>query len=108
MGIQFSVEKNTFPAIANALPGNVERAVQGATFNVLATSQDLVAVDTGFLKGTGRADFEGAHVGIVSYSAEYAPYVEFGTSRMRAQPFLTPAVELERQRFQLSMQQIFD
>ena len=24
---------------------------------------------------------------------EYAPYVEKGTSRMRAQPFLTPAVE---------------
>lgn len=107
MGLRMDIVKNDFPSIANALSGNVEHAVQTATFNILASSQDLVPVDTGFLKATGAADVQG-ETGTISYSAEYAAYVEFGTSRMRAQPYLTPAVEMERQRFQLGLMEIFD
>ncbi|MFC7048905.1 hypothetical protein [Emcibacter nanhaiensis] len=38
----------------------------------------------------------------VMASLSYAPYVEFGTSRMAAKPFLTPAAEEVKVRFQLS------
>lgn len=33
--------------------------------------------------------------GVVYTATEYAPYVEFGTSRMMAQPFMIPAVKME-------------
>ncbi len=33
---------------------------------------------------------------IIGTSVEYAPYVELGTSRMKAQPYLTPALELNK------------
>lgn len=107
MGISFRIEKNEFPSIAQSLPGQAEWLVQEATFNILATSQDLVPVRDGFLKASGGADVQGDR-GEIYYTMEYAPYVEFGTSRMRAQPYLTPAVEMERPRFELGMRRLFD
>ncbi|WP_417319828.1 HK97-gp10 family putative phage morphogenesis protein [Emcibacter sp.] len=38
----------------------------------------------------------------VRTSMSYAPYVEFGTSKMAARPFLTPATEEVKVRFALS------
>lgn len=48
-------------------------------------------VDTGNLRNsiTHARDAENAYIGT---NVEYAPYVELGTSRMRAQPYLKPAV----------------
>jgi len=42
----------------------------------------------------------------VDVFAEYAGYVEFGTSRQRAQPYLTPAAEAVRPGFEAAMTQI--
>ena len=35
---------------------------------------------------------------IIGTNVEYAPYVEYGTSRMRAQPYLRPALDENRRR----------
>ena len=35
----------------------------------------------------------------VSTNIEYAPYVEFGTSKMRAQPYMQPAIDETRKEF---------
>lgn len=50
----------------------------------------LCPVDTGRLRNsiTHTTDGEAAYIGT---NVEYAPYVEMGTSRTRAQPFLRPA-----------------
>lgn len=37
--------------------------------------------------------------GIVGATKEYAPYVEFGTRKMRAQPFLKPALDKVEPKF---------
>lgn len=62
---------------------------------VLLTRQK--AVDTGRLRSSYRAIFRpdglGAEVGT---NVEYAPFIEFGTSRMAARPSLFPAAEQER------------
>lgn len=52
----------------------------------------LCPVDTGRLRNsiTHATDKDSAYVGT---NVEYAPYVELGTSRTRAQPYLRPAVE---------------
>lgn len=49
-------------------------------------------VDTGHLRGsiTYEVDFGGDAV-YIGTNVEYAPYVELGTSRQKAQPFLRPA-----------------
>lgn len=49
-------------------------------------------VDTGNLRGsiTYEVDTDGNAV-YIGTNVEYAPYVELGTSRQKAQPFLRPA-----------------
>ncbi len=51
-------------------------------------SQTLVPVDTGELKDSGHYDANGVY-----YDKDYAGFVEYGTVKMRAQPYLRPAVE---------------
>lgn len=43
-------------------------------------------------RAKARWGISGSDVWIVGVGAEYGAYVEFGTSRMRAQPYLVPAV----------------
>lgn len=59
--------------------------------NAVSEITTLGAVDTGRLRGSisHAADDEAAYVGT---NVEYAPYVELGTSKMGARPFLRNAV----------------
>jgi len=52
----------------------------------------LCPVDTGFLRSRIEVVDLGADGAGVRDDAEYAPFVEFGTVKMAAQPFLRPAV----------------
>ncbi|MDD5510908.1 MAG: HK97 gp10 family phage protein [Dehalococcoidales bacterium] len=56
-------------------------------------------VDTGRLRAsiTNRLEVEKDQlIGIVGTNVEYAPYQEFGTSKMPAHPFLYPALEANK------------
>lgn len=65
-------------------------------------AQILAPVDTGFLRSsisvrtTRRVNDSTAEV---TASANYAAFVEFGTSRMSPQPFMIPAFERNKQPF---------
>lgn len=49
-------------------------------------------VDTGNLRGSITHEVDaGDNAVYIGTNVEYAPYVELGTSRQRAQPFLVPA-----------------
>lgn len=50
-------------------------------------------VDTGRLRNDITHAQYDEHTEIIGTSVEYGPYVELGTTRMKAQPFLRPAVE---------------
>ncbi len=59
--------------------------------DVCVRAKEICPVDTGALRDsiTVSADSESARI---SADADYAAYVEFGTSRARAQPYLVPAL----------------
>ena len=53
---------------------------------------DLCPVDTGNLRASiTHAVSPGEKAVYIGTNVEYAPYVELGTSKMQAQPFLRPA-----------------
>lgn len=58
----------------------------------ISIARELVPVDTGYLRSTIDASTDGWNCSAVA-SAEYAEYVEYGTWRMRAQPYFEPALE---------------
>ena len=50
-------------------------------------------VDTGRLRNSITHQQESENVEVIGTNVEYAPYVELGTSKMSARPFLRPAAE---------------
>jgi HK97 gp10 family phage protein len=70
--------------------------VEGALV-IAIQAENNCPVDTGFLRSTVFVQESGEEVQI-GFEAPYASYVEFGTYKMAAQPYLRPAfdeVELE-------------
>ena len=66
------------------------------------TAKLEVRVDTGRLRAAIRADVRAALqdlVGMVHAGTDYAAFVEFGTARMAAHPFMLPAWEAHRRDF---------
>ncbi|WP_206050820.1 HK97-gp10 family putative phage morphogenesis protein [Nocardioides speluncae] len=70
-----------------------EQIVGKVAFDIEAAAKVLVPVDTGNLKNSIAADLNGLEA-TVTADTEYADYVEFGTSRMAAQPYMGPAFDL--------------
>lgn len=85
--------------LLDSAAGPVARDLARRALRVDAAAKRLCPVDTGRLRssigwrlavdGRGLAAFVGTDV-------SYAPHVEFGTYRMRAQPFLRPALRAAR------------
>ena len=76
--------------------GEVAKDLQRRALQVDRAAKRNCPVDTGRLRSSitneiGQ-DGEGL-VAVIGTNVEYAPYVELGTSKMAAQPFLLPALE---------------
>ena len=94
---QFAVELSQDAANA---PAEASQVVRGAAFLCQRVAVQQAPVDTGFLRNSitvGRPDGGSLTVGDLSAQvgpeAAYGAFVEFGTSRMGAQPYMTPAAE---------------
>lgn len=67
--------------------------VAKAASDIEATAQGIAPVDTGNLKNSIGSDVDGLDAEI-GPTAEYGAYVEDGTSRMAAQPYMGPAADV--------------
>lgn len=80
--------------VSETVPELVDRAMEAG----VSSAKRLVPVDTGTLQGS-IAVTEAAHddgsgvVGRYGTSVDYAEHVEFGTSKMAAQPYLRPSMD---------------
>jgi HK97 gp10 family phage protein len=117
-------------------PEMVDKAIRATAFSVEASAKMLAAVDTGAMRAsiftkTSRSNgFDAAGEGVIGKNAmvepmdptptdcplmtayvapgvNYAYWVEFGTGKMAARPFLTPAVEKANETFVKQMQEVF-
>ena len=71
-----------------------QRIVTRLAFQVLGRSKQFAPVDTGALRNSGFTEAAiGDKPAIVGYTMNYAPFVELGTRRMGARPYLMPALE---------------
>lgn len=81
---------------AQKLPPGLERVMGKATLVVERRAKKIVVVDTGRLRASIAPEVKriGGDVrGIVGSNVVYAPYVERGTRRMKARPYLSKAVQ---------------
>ena len=82
--------------------------IRKVALDVEAYAKSVVPVDTGNLKNSLDAFQRDRLLWWVATNVEYAAFVEFGTSRMHARPYLTPAVERVRPVFNEAFKVIFD
>jgi HK97 gp10 family phage protein len=83
--------------IALQAPKRASQVLLQTAKDIYDLSQQLVAVRTGKLKASGGIEvIDSTHV-VVGYGGagsereDVAVYIEYGTSRMAAQPYLTPS-----------------
>ena len=87
-----TVNEDNSGEAADAIRAARERALEEIGLLAEGYAKELCPVDTGRLRnsithvGDGGSEYVGTNV-------EYGPYVELGTSRAPAQPFLRPAAQ---------------
>ena len=95
-GATFTIVYNHFPRITAALRPAVGAIVQETLFAIETTAKIKVPVDTGALRASIQSEMTGDTEGMVATDIEYSVYQEYGTSKMAATPYMTPAAENER------------
>jgi HK97 gp10 family phage protein len=84
------------PAVYGLMLEVIMEVMQTLENSGLAHIQDIVPVDTGYLRSTCYVTIEVQSNRIIlriGAEAEYAIYVELGTSRTEAQPFIRPTAD---------------
>lgn len=64
-------------------------------------------VDTGRLRNSITHEQYSEDTEVIGTNVEYAPYVELGTSKMSAKPFLRPAAENHVAEYQAVIKQVY-
>jgi len=80
-----------FAKILRTEKAALSRALEKSAIVVEGDAAALCAVDTGNLRESIRREV-GEKEAIVGTNTNYAPYLEYGTSNMKAQPYLRPAL----------------
>lgn len=90
------IRNNRIPQMPALVKAASARGVQRAAEQVADLARQLSPVDTGALRGSIRVEPSAPDVRMYVKAGgrggvDYAAFVEYGTARAAAQPFLTPA-----------------
>lgn len=102
---------NKLPDIAKQAQPKAEAIIREAAFAVERGAKLRIAgwpaVDTGAMLNSTRATKEKPLLWKIAPGVEYAIYVEFGTYKMAARPFLFPALEAVKPLFFKRMAEVY-
>jgi len=132
--IEIKIVFNDLPRLQGELRSLADKVIRKAAADIKARAQDKAPIDTGFLKNSiymktnresgyaaARAEAmksnpeatmlpevedPGELSAIIAVGAEYGVYVEFGTNKAPARPYLTPATEEVRPALTEAMRRI--
>ncbi|BER92690.1 hypothetical protein M15_14340 [Atrimonas thermophila] len=74
------------------------KVIPEAALNIQREAKHLAPIRTGNLRNSIQAELPERLRAYVKAYAPYAHFVEYGTSKMKARPYMRPAVEKERTR----------
>lgn len=120
MSVVVTVTSNRFPEIARKLPVEAGKIVQKTLFagqtwvrismaeqksgraygaHTASAPGETPAMDTGALANSIQTEMDSQTSGTIFTNMEYAAYLEFGTRKMAARPFMAPMAEAIRPEF---------
>jgi HK97 gp10 family phage protein len=101
------VVSNDIPRLPAELRGAVADQVARSSYEVQARAQAVIPVKTGTLRRSIHVVFEqGGLRGIIGPSVDYGVFVELGTRRMAARPYMRPAAAFVLPRFGAALKAI--
>lgn len=90
--MEVMVKNNNINLVKEELDNAIARALEAIGMQAENYAKMECPVDTGRLRNSITHEQENEDTEVIGTNVEYAPYVEMGTSKSRAQPFLEPAV----------------
>ena len=90
------MDKDALDELFGSIDGPTGKALAKFAVRVSTSAKRLAPVDTGRLRSSITFELGkdgGDIVARVGTNVHYAPYLEFGTRRMTARPFLRPALD---------------
>lgn len=94
--IKYELVEDNIPSIENEVEACVGRALEMIGLQAEKHAKEALtrqgAVDTGRLRNSVTHQVISENAVAVGTSVEYAPYIEFGTYKMDARPYIKPAV----------------
>lgn len=96
---RFEADRRGLQELLHGPDGPVAKEILRRSQSVERAAKRLCPVDTGRLRSSIGKRLEqrpDGPTGVIGSNVEYAVYVEFGTSRSPAQPFLRPALDAAR------------
>lgn len=133
-----TITHNRFPEIAAKLPNEADKVVRKTSFDIERDAKIFAPVDTGALENsiyvktdkssgyngavqdakTANPDVKllpemanpGAHTAVIGPAVEYGIYPELGTRNPNypKQPYMTPAAERHKPKFEEAVRQMLD
>lgn len=90
MKVEFKDNSQKF---LDALPEAIERALESIGMIAETHAKENSPVDTGRLRNSiSHATSKNEQAAFIGTNVEYAPFVELGTSKQKAHPYLRPAI----------------
>lgn len=90
--VRTTIHDNRIPGIIARFPGAVSAVVKKTAFDIETEAKALCPVDTGALSRSILAEV-GEFSATIAPHTDYDAYVEFGTFKMGAQPYMRPAAD---------------
>lgn len=100
------LENDKTEAVKKAVEAATVRALTGAALIVQGAAKGLSPVDTGNLRSSISHEVNPDHAKIGT-NVEYAPYLEYGTVKMAAQPYLRPGLDNNKRAIETSMSEVY-
>ena len=92
--INFTIEADNIDEVIQASREAIERALEAVGQQAVSHIKQITPVDTGELRNSITHQTNKAEQAVyIGTNVEYAPYVEYGTVRQKAQPYLRPGIE---------------
>lgn len=101
--VQWKGMSEVLGKFANAnsnIKSNLGIALKNNAEEIKRSAVGSAPVDTGFLKSNINTSYPSDLKAEIKAGATYAGYVEYGTRKMAAQPFMRPAIEKQQSKMQ--------
>jgi HK97 gp10 family phage protein len=107
MAFEITVDTSGLRRLADSLEPDITRILDEVAAFIKERAQQLAPVLTGALRESIDVVVQGWAI-LASVSVDYAQFVEYGTSKMAAHPFMTPAIEEGARMLSDKLERLFD